>query len=801
MTLLCLLAAAVVAADPAYTVFPRNQSDAALRLPVEADAAAVGRLTGSVGDIPLDVGETTLRSGKGVLVLPFDAGRFRPGDYGWRVALTGSDGARLVARSGRLTILPRRERGAFKMMSWGGWTNLPPDYLLRHGLNAVNLQVGHGSVAAYLEAGLFVNLRLENAKSPEATAFDLVGVANAARERLSPYRGLHLWTTTLVNSEVYDGAWMTRMKACAAWTALAERELGFPPAFEVKNPPLELDYAAMGVAPFKGVIPNCRAFASAAWFRDCGQHLYRVNAACRDVVHEISPGNLVWSEPAYGGLFSFMDMGATWIYDYPTDLCLGNLRALGGAVRACGRRALPTLADGYWHRQIPRGRHPTATDGKTGEPLKVRLGQTADELMVKSWLAVASIPADGLSFFSADTWMLGETNAVRCAADPAFPAKIIAEPGSTDRYGRFVRRTFLTAAELLRNMTNAAPALAFVMPSEVDLAGGFRWLPHNYRVWWRTVLGGLPVACDFLSDAELTPAALSRYRYVIVPMLSVVTREHDAALRAAAVKGTTLVVDDFCATDYPGMVRLPMAFSPHPKKAEAYRRVFLDWFEGKRDELRAAAGAKSDEDGADVFTFEKVDRGARYVTVVNATRGDRQSILNAFCTNAWYRPHGAARRITTRIRLPRGAAVYDVTGGGGRLTPRAERGEAALTFDYEAAEGKLFAVYPRPLARLEVAVEGEARPGGRLVLRTKVFDSAGAPAPGRQMVALKLYGADGRPRDESGRYVAEGGEAAIRVRLADDEPDGRWTAVVKDLTSGLRSETAFEVKKKGLKTK
>ena len=77
-----------------------------------------------------------------------------------------------------------------------------------------------------------------------------------------------------------------------------------------------------------------------------------------------------------------------------------------------------------------------------------------------------------------------------------------------------------------------------------------------------------------------------------------------------------------------------------------------------------------------------------------------------------------ARRITTRIRLPRGAAVYDVTGGGGRLTPR-----------------------------------------------------------------------------------AEGGEAAIRVRLADDEPDGRWTAVIKDLTSGLRSETAFEVKRKGLKTK
>lgn len=797
-----LLIAAMFAGEPAYSTFFRNQEDATVRIPVSCETAVVGVLSGSVGGVPCEPRRLSLPEGVCYPCLAFDPAQFSPGEYEWKAEFKAEDGKPLFDKSGKLKILPRLERDAFHTMSWGGWTPMPPEYLKEHGLDGLLVKLANdekkraGQVTPFVEAGLFVNFRIENSKTPEAREdFDPAAAAAAARVMMAPYAGLHSWNTTLVNSEVYGGSWYRTAMESSAWRAMARRELGFEPEFKMSDPPFALDYKALGLNPFEGVMPPCRTFESARWFVESGLPVFRVNAALRDMVHELSPGNVVWTEPPFAGcgLFSFVDMGAAWIYDYPIGVCVANFRRLGAYVRPFGKTALPTLADAYWHRRRPPAVHPYAKDKKTGGTIKVRLGQSVDELKEKSWLAMAAAPMDGLSFFSADSWYLGEANALKCAADKTFPAKVIAEPGSTARYGAFMRETFRPAAELLRNMTNAQAAVALAMPLERNLAGGFHWGIHHYQQYINELLGDAPVPSDCLVDAEITVEALCRFKYVVVPMMRVVTKEHDAVFREAAAKGVTLVLDKYCPLDYPGAERLPMDYKPSKDQTphKEMRGVFTSWLAAKNDELRGRMGAKSDEDGPDVHTFEKQHCGASYVVVVNCTRGEKKSVMNEFCTADWYRPNGAPKRITTRIRVPAGGAVYDFTAGGKRLPT--VRGEVVVSKDYEAAEGRLFSVYPKPLAKIATKSKGDFRAGGRAALAVGVLDESGAFAPGRQIVELELRGADGQLRDESGRYTAERGRVRIPLRFARGEKAGRWTVRLRELTSGLEAETSFNV--------
>ena len=795
-----LVAAAVTVGEPAYTTFFRNQENAAVRIPVSCDAAESGVLTGFVGGIPCEPREMSFAAGAGFADLRFDPAQFAPGEYEWKAEFKGRDGRLHFAKSDRLSILPRKERDAFQTFSWGGWVSMPPEYLREHDIDSLNVSAGKTaakSIDKLVKAGMFVNFRIENSKTAAARAdFDPAAAAEAARELVAPFAGLHAWNSTLVNSEVYDGSWYRTATNSPAWCAMAERELGFMPEFKMRNPPFVLDYAALGLKQFSGVMPPCRTFDSAHWFLESGLPVYRVNAALRDMVHELSPGNVVWTEPPFAGcgLFSFVDMGASWIYDYPTGVCVANFRRLGVDVRPFGKTAQPTLANGYWHRRRPSARHPTARE-KNGDPIKVRIGLSADELMFKSWLAMAAAPVQTIAYFSADTWYVGESNAVKYAANKSFPAKVIAEPGSTARYGAFMRGTFRPAAELLRNMTNAQAAVAVAQPQERNLAGGFHWGIHHYQQYINELLGDAPVPSDCLVDGEITVEALCRFRYVVVPMLRVVTKEHDAVFREAAKRGVTLVLDKYCPLEYPGAERLPMDFKPSKDQTphKEMREVFTSWLASKNGELRAAMSAKSDEDGADVHTFEKRHNGASYVVVVNSARSDEKTIMNEFCTSDWYRPRCAPKRITTRIRVPAGGAVYDFTAGGKRLSPKSEGGEAVVSMNYAAAEGKLFSVYPKPLVRMASKAKGEFRAGGRAALAVGVFDADGAFAPGRQIVKLDLLGPDGKPRDESGRYVAERGRVRIPLRFARSEKPGRWTVRLRELTSGLEAETSFDV--------
>lgn len=764
----------------------RNEENAALRMKAYFPAEGEYPVIIAVAGHSFPVKRFRAKAGLNRLDVPFDPALFRPGEYDWKLTV-GSQ-----STSGRLAIRGRVDRNEFKLHSWGGSKALAFTNLLTIGLNAVNTGCGfpNRGTRAYLAHDVFINYRLENSRKWAELGLDRRAIARDAAKSLEYARGLHLWATTLVNSEVY-GSRLTEVTNNPVMRARAETALGHAPDVTISYPPNEISFKNRGIAPFSGVFPaKDPTYRTLRWYWNEGFHTYAVNEGNRDAIHRLSPGNVVWSEPNPSPVG--LDMIADWVYDYKAETALQTLRRQYALARDRKVPNMPTLGMGYWHTFPPRGTHPTLKD-KNGKSVSVTLCQSCDEVMIKSWMAIGAVRSDNLGYFAVDTWQSGAEGCAAYAADPSAGIDCIGETDAIPRYGEFVRRTLRPAAMLLRGIDPVKAPVAVVWPKEILWAGGGRWSDHHYRNQICDALARLPFAFDFVADAGFTKENLTGYRYVLAPMLSVVTDEHDEILRSLP-SSVKIVTDSHAKTKYPGGTELKdLRYRVGRKGVEEFNWATCDeplraFFAKEQDSLHRALGAWSDEDGTNAYTFVKAYRDVKFVTVVNNLRRDGGSVMNEFCRRDGYRPLGAPQTITTHFDLPAGGALYEFNPAGARTSLSRE-----LSLPYAPGEGRLFAVYPRPLKELSLSVEGEPARGGRAAVRIRITDSRGA-APGRQVVKLTVADPSGREHDETGLYAVEGGEELVPLRFALDDGTGSWKLSAGELTTGLAGDSSFKLR-------
>ena len=144
--------------------------------------------------------------------------------------------------------------------------------------------------------------------------------------------------------------------------------------------------------------------------------------------------------------------------------------------------------------------------------------------------------------------------------------------------------------------------------------------------------------------------------------------------------------------------------------------------------------------------------------------------------------NSSPQTITTQFRVPAGAAVYEFNS---RKPPLKLVG-GKVTLDYAPAEGRLFAISPRPLEKFEAQLVGRTEPGAKAIVRVTLCDAARKFAPGRQVVRLVVRNKQGVAHDASGYYRMDNGQIDIPLRFADDAPPGPWDVGVEELTTGKR---------------
>ena len=579
--------------------------------------------------------------------------------------LAGGDGP---IRSGKVELkewdpfpnaAPPPERDAFIVHSWGGHRSESIAFRKAIGINCVNVRVEDVATARRCaEAGFWLNLRIENSKNWGRYAPK--EIARRVDTLVRPYKGLANWRMALVNSEVYHPSSLTVAMSNAQWLAFATRRLGHAPELALKFAPPSLDYKKLGRGPFTGVLPeDCASLNTLEWYLREGNPAYAVNRIDARAVRAIRPDVTVWSEPTPPACG--LDMVADWIYDYGTDYCLLRLRERGARARGEGVRFMPTLAGSYHHSWTPKGVHPSAK-GKDGKPLVVNLTQSCDETKIKAWMMLGAARTDAISIFNAHAWEDGASNACVFAADPTTPVEQVAEPDFAERFGRFMRERFLPAAERLKGLPPSRAKLALVFVDDCLRTGTEAWRPEHYRRFIGTCLARGPLAFDVVTENEMRPEVLSRYRYVILPMLgNGISKVHYDAL--CAVSNTTKVVTDgYCTVPFPNVEKLGITMpywwsyyksEPLPEKLAP----LAAWLEAHADELRREQFAWSDRDGKDAFTFVKeLPVGGKVVMVVNDKRKDR-SLWPQFCTDKRYRAIAAPNRVTLHVNLPGGEKV------------------------------------------------------------------------------------------------------------------------------------------------
>lgn len=785
-----------------FRTFYRNQTNAALRLTLSAAKGlpAVAHVT--IGGRSQPARPLRLATGENRVALSFDPAQFRPGTYPYNYTIMAADGTVVASDSGTLEIRGRLERDAWKYMSWGGPKVAHDDFLKTIGFNLVN--VSHNDlprIKHLVSEGYFVNLRHENSADWKKFSFDRKEIAEAARQRLALCEGLHPWTSTLVNSEVYSALTAQDARKCPNFVMATRKAIGMDPNWNFKDSPAQLAFGdaeekARGLKPFRGVVgPTNAILETLSWFMDCGNPVYDINRTTAQVVHELSPGNVVWTEPivGQGGIAEGIDGVADWLYCHGSRKILAGQRQQYGMIRGVrpAVKYVPTLS----MSAFMGGLDPTKKNG-AGLPQKVSMCLSADEMNVYSWIALGATRHDGLSVFWSDAWEYGVSNALRLAVSPDATIDSIAEPDAPARHGAFIKGLYRPVATLLKGLDNVRAPLAILCPSEVAFAAGVGWEPYHYGgMVAAAVMKGHGIPYDWVTDREITADILSRYRYVLFPMAYLLSERHAEAIRAAAHRGTRFVVDRpgrFVQDLAPGTTVLADLHYVHPSKPETVDGPISKWLDSVEHELQKALFARSDRDAVDggSFTFVKERAGVRYVMVVNDGRSDKPCVLNTFKPDADYRPLAAAQRIATEIAAPSYATICEF--GSGRVV------RPSFAYDYAPCEARLFIVYPHKPKALDVSLSGPLSAGRVAVLRLVLKNEKGDAMPGRQLVKLTLTGPDGAARDESGLYPMDGGRLSIPLRFAADESPGslfkKWKAEAEELTTGLKETISFRLK-------
>ena len=779
-----------------FTVFFRNQENAALRTSLFAPAEGRYKVTGSVGSVAITPVEGVAKAGDSALAVPFDPARFRPGKYSWRVELKPENGAAIV-RSGELEIRGRLDRDAFRFHSWG--PDAPIDYDIEMGFNQLMVYVGDFvGTRKLIDAGLFVNYRMENSGEWRKYNSDWETIREIVRKRFAYAEGLHPWRSTLVNSEVYGQGTLASLTNHAPFLAACEKAIGQKPVIAITpRPPQQLDRKSQGKPPLRGVFdPKDEPdYATFKWFAYHGHPTVLLNGVNREAIHAVDPGNVVWSEPSFGGIGATIDTFADWNYRWSVTETLWEYRCQYASARPYGAGYQPTLSSGYYHGSPGKGFYPGRTDAK-GQPIPCGVTQSADECAVKALCALGAVRTDTLSWFCAKDWSSGEVAATNYLAGGTNTYRIIADVGVGKRFGAFMREQFFPLADLLRGLDTVRAPVAYVTPYASWVAGGMGWGHYHYNVACRSVLAKQPVPFDVLAETELTAENLAKYKTVFLTTAMVMEKQLDDALRSAAEKGTRIVTDSFACRTYPNGVALTNLVYNYYKGAKMMDPL-REYCREAMPELVKTLGASSTGDGDTAFTFEKNYKGVRYVMVVNDQRkmhDPADGLLTTFCTNVLYRPYAAPQRIVTTIRgVPEGAAVYAYNAGGKDLKDERDGKDVTITRDFGAAEGVVYCVYPEPLEKPKLSVSRLT--SSVLNLGVKIATKSGRPAPGRTVVTVRVTDPNGRVTDESGRYTVEDGVAEVPIRFADGDPEGglfsKWKAEVVDLTTGKGESVSF----------
>ncbi len=286
----------------------------------------------------------------------------------------------------------------------------------------------------------------------------------------------------------------------------------------------------------------------------------------------------------------------------------------------------------------------------------------------------------------------------------------------------------------------------------------------------------LGITPDFVAPEGLAGGALAKrhVKLLVLPHAIALSDGEAKAIRAFVASGGTVVADV-----------VPGSFDAHGKRRP--RPVLADLFAGGKakllpvtDDQGALAPILAQAGVAPAVPLHGRD-GTRPADVAATTfRNGAVTVIGLLRAH----PKGVqpADEAMT-LALPAGSVVTDLMAG----KPLGQRDKLELALGTE--EPAIYAVSPRPLARLALTVEMS---NGGATVRARRDGVVAALRP----LHVAVTGPDGQAKPVlSGNMKLRGPDATWRIAPGPDAPAGSWLARVTDVLTGTVTELAFSLRR------
>jgi hypothetical protein len=281
------------------------------------------------------------------------------------------------------------------------------------------------------------------------------------------------------------------------------------------------------------------------------------------------------------------------------------------------------------------------------------------------------------------------------------------------------------------------------------------------------------------------PGTLGRFKAVFlvhmtVPLPPALT-EKLAAFQSA---GGIVLADAETKTDLPGVVRVPradMLFANQVDFREAYGRfepLVVPFREAVTLKLPPFFGSSE----PDVHLVRSVDQDLEYWTLFNDTLQSREECPGGHWAQFQY------KGVESDLTAARQGVVYDAF----RRRPvdvHAAAGKLAWHADMRYLPGTVYLCADRPIAALSVSAVRRVAAGSALRIRAAALDAGGKAFAGRLPVEIVV-----RDPSDAVRYrLYRTTNRDVDLKIAGNDPAGRWTWTVTDQATGLAASGGFDV--------
>jgi hypothetical protein len=535
--------------------------------------------------------------------------------------------------------------------------------------------------------------------------------------------------------------------------------------------------------PKDGVIPDDHlAYRFLKWWWERGHGTSVCNQEIAVAFKAKRPDLLTWHDPyrlapvyhSHDGL----DCISTWTYGHPDIKRLCYPTVLQAAAKPGGQKIMQTIT------LFTYGRFVMPIGKSTANPAADQAGRdqsfvnTPDFAREATWLALSYRP-DVLGYYHTGS---GETmdaigDVCRALVEPYGPTLLQC------------RRPSAKVAVLLSAAATWFPA----RPS------GYGY-PNEQILPYCALLLMNHVPFEVVLDEDVAAGKLKDYETLVIPRGDTLTKSVHEQIVAFAQAGKKVIATKTLRAKVPGVSITDFEFAFERQvdgTALAAGRAVTAEEHRQRMETYAAAlkpllagmsrPAESTSPRALLNTLESGD--LRYVFVIN----DERTYGPQF--GKWKLVFEKGVRQETRVRVAATGTpvLYDALAR--RPLPHVLKdGHAEVDVTLDPAAGKLIAVLPEAIGKVEIDVPGKLERGKRCIIGSRVRGSSGRPLQGSLPLRVDILDPDGKTNEFS-RYAATDNQGRYELGFvpALNDAAGEWTVRITELLGGTQTERKFRL--------